>query len=187
MNWTTLFRRPAFLIALAVLIVIGLVWGITAVRAAQPLTLDQHVYTIANQLQCPVCNGESVADSPSPVAQEIRSVIREQILEGKSDQQILSYFHQHYGDTILESPPKQGFTSLIWLAPIVMLLAGLVLLWSVAREWDARPKPTTNPNTETDTVLELTADERQRYLTQLQHELDLETIQNSPAKKEVGA
>ncbi|WIG57418.1 MAG: hypothetical protein OJF49_000162 [Ktedonobacterales bacterium] len=187
MNWTSLIRRPAFLIALAVLIIIGLVWGITAVRAAQPLTLDQHVYSIANQLQCPVCNGESVADSPSPVAQEIRSVIREQIIEGKSDQQILSYFHQHYGDSILESPPKQGFTSLIWLAPIIMLLAGLVLLWSVAREWNARPKLAGDPDTGADTVLELTADERQRYLRQLQHELDLETIQNLPATKEVSA
>ena len=133
----TLLRRPSFLAAALILVAIAVVWGVTVVRAAQPKSLDQRTYEVASQLQCPVCNGESVADSSSPIAQTMRDLIRQKLNAGESEQQIIQEFHQRYGDTILESPPMQGFTLLIWLGPIVMLVAGLALLRSVARAWRA--------------------------------------------------
>jgi cytochrome c-type biogenesis protein CcmH len=165
-------RRPSFLVASAILLAVVIVWGVTAVRAVQPQTLDQHVNAIASQLQCPACNGESVADSSAVVAQEMRAVIREKVLAGESDQRILAYFQQRYGDTILESPPTQGFTALIWLGPPIALLAGMFIVVSVARNW--RVAPAGKASEGADAAETLSADEHARYAALLRRELELD-------------
>lgn len=187
-KWLSLLRRPSMAVALLVFVAVGVVWGVTAARASAPPSTDQRVYSIGSQLQCPVCNGESVADAPSAVAQEMRSVIREKIAEGWTDQQILDYFHQRYGDTILETPPAQGFTAIIWLGPLLMLLAGAFIVWSAAREWSRRaPTAEAVPALAAPAVrgsnghsqamrAALTDDERRRYLTELRRELDLDEM-----------
>ncbi len=123
------------LIAAAILLAIGVVWSVAAVRVSrQPLTLDQHVQVIASQLQCPICHGESVADSPSAVATEIRALIRKDIQNGMTDQQILAYFRDRYSDDILEVPPVQGFNALMWLGPLLVLLAAAATgFWATRR------------------------------------------------------
>lgn len=135
MTWRTVLRRPTFLIPVGVALLIGIVWLVSAISAAQPKTLDERTLEVARQIQCPVCNGESVADSPALKAAEMRGVIRQQLSEGRSEQQVLTYFSQVYGSDILESPPQQGFTSLIWLMPLLMLIAGGVAVFALAREW----------------------------------------------------
>lgn len=137
MRLRTLLRRPSFALALGILVIVAAVWTVTAVHAAQPESLDQRTYDVGSQLQCPVCNGESVADASTQVAAEMRDVIRHKLAQGESEQQVLQYFHDSYGDTILENPPKQGFTMIIWAGPVVALLLGLFLLRSVALHWQA--------------------------------------------------
>ncbi len=173
MRWQVWLRRPSFVIALAVVVVVGLVWGVAIARSAQPETLDQRVHDVASQLQCPVCNGESVADAPSPIAQEMRSVIREKLAAGDSEQQVLEYFRQRYGDSIMETPPWYGFTSLIWLAPVLMLLGGAVMLGSLARSWhaDRATTPSMALDADEDSASRMSEEERQRYLAQLRREL----------------
>ncbi|HEU5349496.1 MAG TPA: cytochrome c-type biogenesis protein [Ktedonobacterales bacterium] len=140
MTWRTALRRPTFIIPVGIVLLIGAVWLVTAISAAQPKTLDQRTLEVAGQIQCPVCNGESVADSPSLKAAEMRSVIRQQLAEGRSEQQVLDYFSQVYGSDILESPPRQGFTSLIWLMPVLMLVAGVAAVIAFAREWQQQAR-----------------------------------------------
>jgi cytochrome c-type biogenesis protein CcmH len=181
-NLSAVLRRRSSLVALALLIVIGVVWGVTAVRASQPKTLDQRTYEVASQLQCPVCHGESVADAPSPLAQEMRSLIREQLSQGMSEQQVIQYFHDRYGDTILERPPTTGFTSLIWLGPALMLLIGLFLLVSLVRELrtsahdikKSRVAFETSAGDVAGAQESLSAEERQRYRLLLRRELAAE-------------
>lgn len=134
-------RRPSVVIAALIALAIVVVWVAAVVHAAAPPTEDQRVYTIASQLQCPVCNGESVADAPTPIAAEMRSVILQEVREGWSDSQILAYFHTRYGDTILESPPFDGFTLIIWLAPLLVLLIGGFIVWTAGREWARGARP----------------------------------------------
>lgn len=134
-------RRPSVIVAVLLALVIAVVWAVAVVHAAAPPSEDQRVYTIASQLQCPVCNGESVADAPTPIAEEMRSVIREKVREGWSDSQILAYFHTRYGDTILESPPFNGFTLIIWIAPLLVLLIGGFIVWTAGREWARGARP----------------------------------------------
>jgi len=174
MSWSSTLRRPATLIALAVLLAVAVIWSVTLARANGPQTLDDHVTAVASQLQCPVCNGESVAQSSSPVAQEMRSLIRQQLASGQSDDQVLRYFQDHYGDTILETPPKQGFTAIIWLGPVVALLAGLFILSRAGREWRAsRAGDAGDPAAPIhDSASDTLTDEELRYRELLRRDLD---------------
>ncbi|TMC80197.1 MAG: cytochrome c-type biogenesis protein CcmH [Chloroflexi bacterium] len=129
-------RRPLF-IALAVLAILGAVWSYVFLQNPPQPSLDQRVHDVASQLRCPVCQGESVADSPSQLSQQMRGVIRQQLQSGKSEQEVIQYFRTSYGDQIVWSPPWQGFTLLAWLVPIGLLLAGIILLFFVLRDWRA--------------------------------------------------
>ena len=129
-------RSPLF-IALAALAIVGAVWSFVFLQNPPQPSLDQRVHDVASQLRCPVCQGESVADSPSQLSQQMRGVIRQQLQSGKSEQEVIQYFRTSYGDQILWSPPWQGFTLLAWLVPVGLLLAGIILLFFVLRDWRA--------------------------------------------------
>ena len=126
--------RSLFVLIGAILLIAAL-WSYMAFTASTHLTLDQHVHNLGEQLKCPVCQGESVADSTSERAQEIRAIIRQQIQVGQSDQQIIQYFSDRYGDQIVWSPPWWGFSLLAWLVPVALLLGGLTLILFTLRNW----------------------------------------------------
>lgn len=172
MNWSTFARRPAFLVTTSVLIALAAVWIAVFVVVAQPRTAEQRTLDIASQLRCPVCNGESVAESSTPISQQMRAIIRQQVDQGRSDQQIIAFFRERYGDSILTSPPVSGFTLFIWLGPIVMLLLGAALVILAGRDWrGARPALATAPATEGEPSARLSSDERERLTAVLRREL----------------
>lgn len=130
-------RRSLFLL-LGALALMAAIWSWLALAAPRQQTVDQRVKNVASQLRCPVCQGESVAEAPAPLAQQMRLVIREQVQAGKSDEEIVQYFASRYGEqNVVWSPPRQGFSLLAWIVPIVLLLGGLVLLLVVVRDWQA--------------------------------------------------
>lgn len=173
MTWRMMLRRPSVMVPVGVLLLIGAVWLVTTISAAQPKSLDERTLDVARQIQCPVCNGESVADSPSQKAAEMRAVIRAQLAEGRSEQQVLTYFSQVYGSDILESPPRQGFTSLIWIMPVLMLLAGVAVIVAFGREWQrqARIAGAHVAEDEAGDTVSLSADERQALTEMLRREV----------------
>ncbi len=128
-------RAPWFLILVAILLIVAALWSYMAFVAATHETLDQHVSRIGSQLKCPICQGESVADSSSTLAQQMRSVIREKIQAGQSDSQIIQFFSDRYGNQIVWEPQWWGFSMLTWLVPIALLLGGLVLIFFTLRDW----------------------------------------------------
>ena len=105
---------------------------------AQPDDLEEQARRIAAELRCPVCQNLSVADSPSEMAQQMRALIREQLKEGKSPQQIMDYFTSKYGEWILLSPTTEGFNLLVWILPFIALTGGILLVVLVARRWVQR-------------------------------------------------
>jgi cytochrome c-type biogenesis protein CcmH len=102
---------------------------------AQADAVDDGVRRIALQLQCPVCEGQSAADSPSGLASDMRAVIRAKLLAGETDQQVLDYFVAAYGDGILTEPPKRGISLGVWLGPVVALALGTLLVAGLLRAW----------------------------------------------------
>ena len=101
---------------------------------------EQTVHEVASQLRCVVCQNLSVADSPSETARQMRAIVRERLAAGDSPEQVLAYFVEKYGDWILLSPRKSGFTLLVWVVPFVGLGIGLVLVAVVVRRWSRRPQ-----------------------------------------------
>jgi cytochrome c-type biogenesis protein CcmH len=126
--------RP-ILIVLVALAVITAVWSTLLVVTPGQQTLDARVQRVASQLKCLICQGESVADSPSTLAQQMRAAIREQLQSGRSEQDVIQYFEQRYGAQIVWSPPWQGFSLFAWLVPIAFLLCGMGLVILLLREW----------------------------------------------------
>lgn len=89
--------------------------------------LDEQVRAVASRLRCPVCQNESVADSPSELAAQMRRLIRTRLEEGQSPDAIVAYFVSRYGEWILLDPPRRGLGWILWTAPAVILLLGLAI------------------------------------------------------------
>ncbi len=90
--------------------------------------LSPEALSIANSLNCPVCQGESVRDSNSQLSHDIRQLIQQKLDQGQTRQQIMDYFVSRYGVTILRQPPKQGFSLALWWIPVVAIVAGGLIL-----------------------------------------------------------
>jgi cytochrome c-type biogenesis protein CcmH len=170
----------SLLLALAVVALLAAIWSFVLIQQPQQETVDQRVHEIGSQLKCPVCQGESVADSPATISQQMRGVIRQQVEQGKSDQQIIQYFEQRYGSQIIWDPQWQGFTILIWLVPIGLVLFGALIMFYVLRSWLAASSSDKDAGEE-DTSMkaaiaseDVDEDELAAYRAQLERELAAE-------------
>lgn len=133
--------RAGCLAGLAVLVSVAVL--APPARGQQPATHvdERQVYEIAAQLRCVVCQNLSVADSPSEMASQMRAIVRERLAAGERPEQVIQYFVDRYGDWILLEPRRQGFTLLVWVAPIVAVVAGLVVVGFLVTRW-TRPRAT---------------------------------------------
>src|SRR5205823_8908471 len=99
---------------------------------------DEQAWRIALELQCPICQGQSVAESNSQLAIQMRALIREKLAAGESRDAILQFFVDRYGENVLMSPRLGGFRAVAWVAPYVGLLAAIgFLVWVVRRRGSA--------------------------------------------------
>ena len=92
------------------------------------LLANDQIYQVANELMCPVCQGQTVAESNSQLAISMRKVIENKVDQGESKEKILEYFVNQYGDNILAKPPLKGFNLFLWIIPPFILLLS-ILLW----------------------------------------------------------
>ena len=101
-----------------------------------PLATDaDRVYSLAQDFACPVCQGQSVAESDVPVAREIRRQIGVWVSEGRTDDFIRDQLVGFYGEDIDYNPAASGVTSLVWILPIVAGAAAVTGLVIVFRGW----------------------------------------------------
>ena len=110
----------------------------------QAAALESRVKEVAGLLRCPVCQGLSVADSPSTRAQNMRAQVKDLLAAGYDQEQILAYFERSYGEFVRLKPPLRGVNWLVWLAPLAGLLLGaMVIAWALRapRRGAANPAP----------------------------------------------
>lgn len=88
----------------------------------QEAEIDRQVQAIAKDLRCTVCQNQSIAESEADLAKDMRQIIREQLIAGKSRPEIVDYFVARYGDYVLMKPPTRGPGLFIWVGPLVVLL-----------------------------------------------------------------
>lgn len=111
-------KIPAIILAL--LFALPLWAGVLVGEAPQ----EQRVRDIATELRCPVCQSENILDSHSGTAREMLDLVREQVAAGRTDSEIMEFFRTRYGNYVLLSPPVAGAVGVIWLVPVLLLLAG---------------------------------------------------------------
>jgi cytochrome c-type biogenesis protein CcmH len=131
---------PGLLVLLA--LVAGLVSMISvAVSGHPPASQAQQVQQIAAGLHCPICKDLSVADSPAPLAQQMRQEIAQKLRAGESADQIRAGFVAAYGETVLMSPPRRGLAGAVYYLPLIVLAAGLITAFTLLHRWLRAPRP----------------------------------------------
>jgi len=134
-------RLSVILVLLAVLAA-TVTLAIVAARGqgAKP-SRAQQVQQIAAGLHCPICKDLSVADSPAPLAQQMREQIAQELAAGESADQIRAGFVAAYGDSVLMSPPHHGLSAAVYALPAFVIVAGLVGAVTLVRRWVRAPSP----------------------------------------------
>ena len=127
-------------------LLVALLWSVTAgaVEPSEMLSdpaLEARARALSRELRCVVCQNESVDDSPAEVAHDIRRAVRERLVAGDTDRQVLDYMVARYGDYVLLKPPFRTRTLVLWLGTPAVLLLGAFGLWLANRRRTAALGP----------------------------------------------
>jgi cytochrome c-type biogenesis protein CcmH len=153
-HWMPGLRTPGPLLALLACVLL-VAW--TPVRAADAVPTEQDPVSAARavnleeQLRCLVCQNQTIAESNAELAVDLRRQVREQIAAGRTDDQIVQYMVDRYGDFVLYRPPLKATTVLLWAGPALLLVGGVLVLARIVRSRRALPE-----------ARDLTPEERER-------------------------
>jgi cytochrome c-type biogenesis protein CcmH len=124
------------LIALSLLATLA---GAPLALAVQPdeilgdATLEARARVLSRDLRCMVCQNQSIDDSDAPLARDLRVLVRERLTAGDSDEQVKDFLVARYGEFVLLKPPFEWHTALLWLTPLLALLAGAIAIFAAVR------------------------------------------------------
>ncbi len=113
-------------------------WTVVAAQGGDRAYDEAEAQAIDQMLMCPVCPGQNIDQSQAELARQMRQIVREMLAGGKSREEILGFFVERYGPSVLAAPPKTGFSLIAWIFPPVVVVAGLTAAWLVLRSMAAR-------------------------------------------------
>lgn len=123
----------ALIAALLLLVRLAQAAGPASDLAADP-ALEARVQRLASELRCLVCQNQSLADSHAELAMDLKKLVREQLANGRTEEEVVAYMTQRYGDFVLYRPPWQASTWLLWAGPGLFGLTGMAaLVWTLRR------------------------------------------------------
>ena len=127
-------------IFLTLLAIVASFYAVAVVYAQDGKTFptDDDVNAIAKKLYCPVCPNTPLDVCETKACQDWRQQIRDELAAGWNEQQVIEYFVAQYGERVLAEPQRSGFTSLVWVLPVVSVLLGLAIVWQVLKSWRAK-------------------------------------------------
>jgi cytochrome c-type biogenesis protein CcmH len=134
-------RLPGLIVLLALVAAVATLTVVGVRGHSTANTQADQVHQIASDLRCPVCRDLSAADSPAPLAAQMRHQVAEQLASGRSPDQIRQDFIAAYGDSVLMSPPHTGLGQTAYLLPLLLLGVGLVVAAAQLRRWRRTPGP----------------------------------------------
>jgi cytochrome c-type biogenesis protein CcmH len=122
---------------LAVALLLGgaprLAWAVEPSEMLEDPILEQRARAISKQLRCLVCQNQSIDESDADLARDLRIIVREQLVAGKSNEEVIGFVVARYGDWVLLSPPLKTSTLVLWLGPLgIVGIAGL-MYWGFFR------------------------------------------------------
>ncbi len=109
------------------------VWAVQPDEILDDPALEARARDISAGLRCPVCLNESIDESNAPISKELRILVRELLVDGKSDAEVVAFIVARYGEFVLLSPPATGVNLILWLAAPGMLIAALGIGWATLR------------------------------------------------------
>ena len=130
---------------LAALLALAVAAPACAIEPQERLTdpaLEARARTLGQELRCLVCQNESIDDSNADLARGLRTIVRERLTAGDSDQQVLGFVTARYGDYVLLRPPIRAGTLVLWFGPVVLLVAAIIAMMLLRRHRaKAEPAP----------------------------------------------
>ncbi len=128
----------------SVSVIVGMAIILFFLVSTRPATVDR-VEEIGSRIKCPVCQGESIANSPSQMAEDMMDLVAERVSSGVPDGEIVEEILGSYSGAVLLDPPASGSTLALWLAPAAALVLGLaVILWwrrHPGQDWEEPAAP----------------------------------------------
>lgn len=113
----------------------------TAQSLVDDAAIEARLLRLSEELRCLVCQNEALSESRAPLAQDLRKEIRQHMQQGLTDQQVLQYLTSRYGDFVLYRPPFKPLTYVLWLGPLLFLIAGAVTWFLALRRGQRQPQP----------------------------------------------
>jgi cytochrome c-type biogenesis protein CcmH len=101
---------------------------------------ETRIRQLEEKLRCLVCQNQTLADSSAELAGDLRKQVREQVAAGRSDEEIIAFLVQRYGDFVRYEPPFKATTALLWLGPFVLLAGAAAFLLMVLRRRRSAPE-----------------------------------------------
>ena len=120
--------------------VLSLILFVTPALAIQPdeilkdTVLEERARVISKELRCLVCQNQSIDDSDAPLARDLRVLVRERLHAGESNEKVINFVVDRYGDFVLLRPPVKASTLVLWLSPVAALIVGIFLLFTWFRK-----------------------------------------------------
>ena len=92
------------------------------------LTLEQRSYQLSKQIMCPICDAQTLDQSQSQLAKDMKVTISNQLSEGKTNEQIREFFVNRYGEEVLAYPPQKGLNIFLWIIPTTIFVTGVLII-----------------------------------------------------------
>ena len=125
------------LVLLFALLLAPAAWAVEPDEMLKDPVLESRARELSRHLRCLVCQNQSIDDSAAPLARDLRVLVRERLVAGDSDDNVLGFLTQRYGSFVLLKPPVKPATYLLWFGPFAVLILGGLGLWWIVRK---RPK-----------------------------------------------
>lgn len=110
--------------------------------------LEARARTLSQKLRCPICQGENIDESNAAISRDLRLYVRERLVEGDSDTEVLDAVVDRYGEFVLFEPRATGGNLILWLAGPLMAILALAIAWGFLRARSRAQAPVTALSTE---------------------------------------
>ncbi|MFN3578425.1 MAG: cytochrome c-type biogenesis protein CcmH [Tabrizicola sp.] len=130
-------RTPGCLLAL--FLMLGPAWAVQPDEMLADPALEARARAISREIRCPVCQGETIDDSNAPISRDLRLIIRERLVAGDTDAEVVDFIVARYGEGVLFKPRAEGVNLVLWLAGPALLIAGIAVAVAAGRR-RARPE-----------------------------------------------
>ena len=109
-------------------------WAVIETYEFSSIELEQRYRQLSQEIRCPKCQNQNIADSNAPIARDLRVVLHDQLETGRTDDEILAYMVERYGEFVRYRPVLDRQTFLLWWSPVVLLVLGCAVLgWQLRR------------------------------------------------------